>query len=106
MVQKGVPISNLYLYTHHFKNNKPSVWLYFKLETDNSQQRTKYVQKCTNMTPKMVSNAQMNIVKNVFNKMINMKFAKKSSKVNYLISTVLESLNVTVKLNQNFKEEI
>ena len=58
------------------------------------------------MTPKMVSNAQMNIVKNVFNKIINMKFAKKSSKVNYLISTVLESLNVTVKLNQNFKEEI
>jgi len=48
----------------------------------------------------------MNIVKNVFNKMINMKFTKKSSKVNYLISTVLESLNVTVKLNQNFKEEI
>jgi len=35
-----------------------------------------------------------------------MTFASKSSKVNYIISTVAESMNMVVKLNPNSKEEI
>ena len=28
-LRQGVPISNAYLFTHHYRNNKPSTWLFF-----------------------------------------------------------------------------
>ena len=38
--------------------------------------------------------------------MLQTKFAKKSSKINYMLSTVAEILNLSIKLNQNYREEI
>ena len=105
-MREGVPIPNSFLFTHHFRNNKPSVWLYFKLNDGCLNEKTTCIQKCTNMIPKVVSRSQVNIVKNGFNQMIKMKFAKKSSKVNYMITTVAESLNNTLRMNDNFKDEI
>ena len=105
-LQNGVPIPNSYLFTHHFRNNKNSIWLYFKLQEDNTAEKTTCVQKCINMIPKMVTRSQMRIVKNSLNKMQNMKFAKNLSKINYMISTVSESLNTTIKIDKNYKEEI
>ena len=48
----------------------------------------------------------MNVAKSGMTQMLQMKFAKKSSKINYMLRTVAESLNFSVKLNQNYKEEI
>ena len=47
----------------------------------------------------------MNIVKSGMTKMLQIKFTKKSSKISYMLSAVAESLNCTVKLNQNYKED-
>ena len=105
-LRSGVPTANSCLCTHHFRNNKRSTWLHFYLENESSQQITEYVQKCIDMTPKIVSRSRMNVVKSGMTKMLLMKFAQKSSKINCMISTVAESLNCTVKLNQNHKEEI
>ena len=105
-LQLGAPTPHSYLCTHHFRNDKPSVWLCFKLEGDNSAEKTECIQTCTDMIPKVVQRSQMRIVKNGFNRVTNMQFAKKSSKVNYLLSTVSESLNLTVKMDPNFKEDI
>ena len=58
------------------------------------------------MIPKIASRSQVSIVNNGMNKMLLMKFAKKSSMINYMISVVSESLNSSVKLNENYKEEI
>ena len=58
------------------------------------------------MTPKIVSRSRMNVAKSGMTQMLQMKFAKKSSKINYMLRTVAESLNFSVKLNQNYKEEI
>ena len=48
----------------------------------------------------------MSIVKNGMSKMRKIKFAKHSLKINYIISTVSQSLNTTVKIDKNYKEEI
>ena len=102
----GVPMPNAYLFTHHYRNNKPSTWLFFKLESNNSEDKTECIQKCTDLIPKVVSKAQMSVVKNCLSNILNMKFARKSSKTNYMITAVAESLNMKVRLNPNAKEEI
>ena len=76
------------------------------LVNESSQERTECVQKCTGMTPKVVSTSRMNVMKSGMNKMLQMKFAKKASKLNYMLSALAKSLNFSVKLNQKFKEEI
>ena len=38
--------------------------------------------------------------------MIKINFAKKSSKVNYMLSTIVKSLNITARLNQDFKDKM
>ena len=74
---QGIPILNAYLFTYHYCNNKPSIWLFFKLEEDNSKDKTECIQKCTSLIPKVISKAQMIIVKNGLNNMLNMNFTKK-----------------------------
>ena len=105
-LRQGVPIPNAYLFTHHYRNNKPSIWLLFKLNEDNSTHATESIQKYTSLIPKVASRAQMSIVKNGLNNMLSMKFAKKSSKLNYIMSTIVESVNIVVKLKQNVKEDV
>ena len=53
-LQNGVPIPNSYLFTYHFRNNKNSIWLYFKLYEDNTIDKTTCIPNCTNMIPKIV----------------------------------------------------
>ena len=51
-LKKGVPVESCLLYTHHFNNNKPSVWIIFKVESDKyEQQFTEGVKSCSNKTP-------------------------------------------------------
>ena len=64
------------------------------------------MQNCVNIILKIVTKSQIRIVKNGMGEMQNMKFAKNSSKINYMISTVSQSLNTTAKIDESYKEEI
>ena len=46
------------------------------------------------------------MIMNGFNKIIKIKISKKSSRINYMIGTVAESLNCTMNMNEDSKKEI
>ena len=97
---------NAYAFAHHYRKNKPSIWLFFKLENNDTKDKTEWIKKCTDLIPKVVSKTQMSVVKNSLNNLLNIKFATKKSKVNCMINAVIESMNLVTKLNLNAKEEI
>ena len=38
-LREGNPIKNYHAFAHHFRNNKPSMWIYFKTNDDNSAKK-------------------------------------------------------------------
>ena len=46
-LKKGLPMPNVLLHAHHFHNNKPSVWIVFKVDSDKQEQHfTEGVKAC------------------------------------------------------------
>ena len=53
-----------------------------------------------------MNNHQIKKVKDGIDLMENMKFARKSAKVNYIISTISNSIDTNIKLPVKYEEDI
>ena len=79
----------------------------FKVDPEKKDQHvTEGIKKCDNATPKFLSRYQQNIIKKGVQDVSKLKFTKVSSRVNYIISTVTETMSSTLDINAAFKEEV
>ena len=63
-VNEGLPFENMYLYTHHYSNNKPSVYFILKVDPEKVDQHyTEGIKKYGNYTPRIMSRYEIKMVK-------------------------------------------
>lgn len=106
-LRKGAPMPNIMLCTHYFNNNEPSVWLIFKVDPDKCDQHlAEGVRACGAKTPIIMNNHQIKKVKESIDLMKNIKFTRKSAKVNCIISAISNGIDTNIQLPTKYEEDI
>ena len=95
---EGIPVDNACMFRHYF-SNKPMVCVLFKIDPNKKvEQVVQGIKMATKCMPVFVTMYQKKKVKECIKLTQCMPFTKMSSKVNYLLATMPEVLNLSTTM--------